>query len=233
MKTSSLLLVIGIGILVYSCTLEPYSNYDLFYEQYMALDHSQSSEFYALRDEMVTPKYLLQDIGISLILFFLIAKSLLKLGKGKIVTPSKPLLIALAFVLPLLTAAGSVFDLFQGLFRGEFPHWADSIAIPLAGVPIIFTILLVWSMSHLLFISVSQTPITKMKIVSLHISLKTIPKLNRWILFISCVTFILTALSAVYGQYWVSVPGTLWLYYYLSLGTIRLNAPNKLLKQDS
>ncbi|XPF95296.1 hypothetical protein ACM9HF_04585 [Colwellia sp. RE-S-Sl-9] len=224
MKAAIFVFLIGVSLLLYSFILEPYSDPELFNQQYMSLDNSQSAEFYALREEMLTPKYLLQDLGITIISFLFILMLLLKLGKGKIKTPNKPLLILLAFTLPFITAAGSVFDLFQGLFRGEFPHWADSIGIPLSGIPIIFIVLFIWSMLHLLFISIGQTPVTKVKITPLPISSSLSFKLNPWIIFVSFITIILTCLSTVYGQYWVSVPGVFWLYYYLSIGAIRLEA---------
>jgi len=233
MKTASIVFLIGASFLFYSFTLEPYSDYELFTEQYMLLDNTQSSEFYELREGMLTPKYLFQDLGITVISFLFIIILLLKLGNGKIKTPNKRLLILLSVIIPFLTTAGLIFDLFQRVFRGEFPHWSDSIGVSLLGIPIVFVILFIWSMLHLLFISIGDASKNETKITSLPISSAISLKLNKWIVFVSFITIILTFLASLFGQYWIAIPGCLWLYYYLSLGAIKLNknSPNKSLQR--
>ena len=201
-------------LVVYSMTLEPYTNTALFNEKYLAMSYEQSVDFYKLREEMLTSKYRILDTGILFILISSLSMILLKIGNGRVLSPSKrSYLIILAVLLPIITVSGFVFDLFQGMLRTEFPHWADSFGIPLMGVPIQLTILLTWSLAHLGLAKESR---------SLPISTAFTLKLNPWLIFVTTVTIILTILAALEGIYWYAIPGVLWLYYYVSLGVNRL-----------
>lgn len=63
MKLSAIFLFVGVAILGYAYSLSPYTDEALFNERYMALSVGQSDEFWKLRDEMLTPKFRLQDYG--------------------------------------------------------------------------------------------------------------------------------------------------------------------------
>lgn len=215
MSIHSVFIIIGIALFGYSLTMDPYTDVDLFNETYMSMTHEHSVQFYALRDEMLTPKYRIQDIGITSILFSLSVMALFKIGAGRIISPSKKsYLIILAFVLPLITIAGFVFDLFQGMYRTEFPYWADSLGIPLMGVPVLFLMLLIWSLVHLALIK---------NVTSQHLSTAISLRLNPWLILISSITVLLILLCTYEGLYWLAFPGLIWLYFYLSIGVSRLN----------
>lgn len=215
MKIAAILLVIGAALWGYALTLSPYKNEQLFMARYMGMSAGQSEEYWKLRDEMLTPKFQLEDYGVTLaalaVALFLVTRK----GQVQLCSPnSRKTLVALAIALPFITVGGYVFDLFQAFDRGEFPHWADSMGIPLMGVPIQFIILLVWSLAHLSFLRGAYQPATPL----VHaVSLKS----NWWLLFISAVTAILVLTSAAAGQYWYAIPGAFWLYLYLSLGAVR------------
>ena len=119
----------------------------------------------------------------------------------------------MSLLLTVITAGGFVFDVLQDFYRNEFPYWADSLGIPLAGVPVILIVLFVWSVAHLIF----AKNVTVQPLVSA-ISIK----LNPWLMFVSGATFLIVLLSLWHGQYWYAFPGTLWLYYYLSIGVNRI-----------
>ncbi|MFZ3088895.1 MAG: hypothetical protein WA123_12615 [Methylotenera sp.] len=215
MKIAAILLVVGSALFSYALTLSPYKDEKLFMERYMSMSNGQSEQYWKLRDEMLTPKYQLQDYGVTLTSIAIAIFLVLRNGKVRIQSPkSRKTLVAVAITLPLLTCGGYVFDLLQGFDRGEFPHWADSMGIPLMGVPIQFVILLVWSFAHLAFLRGvynSSIPLTH------DVSLKA----NWWLLFVSAITAVLVFLLAAAGQYWYAVPGVLWLYFYLSLGAVQ------------
>jgi len=216
-------LLIGILIFLYSLFLDPFTNNEVFYQEYMKLSVGESEKFYKLRESMLTPKYYLQDIGITISLICVILLIFLKKGEGYIKSPkNKFFFIILALLLPFFTVGGFVFDILQGMYRNEFPHWADSLAIPMMGVPIQFIFLLLWSSLHLLFLKNLQISSTKFK-------LSTIKKINAWLLFISFISGLLVISSLLYGQYWYSIPGLLWIYYYLSIGIVKVTeqSPNK------
>lgn len=67
MKLSAILLLIGVAILGYAYSIAPYKDEALFMERYMALSAGQSNEYWKLRDEMLTPKFQLQDYGGTLV----------------------------------------------------------------------------------------------------------------------------------------------------------------------
>ena len=215
MKISAIFLVVGAVLWGYALTLSPYKNEALFMERYMSMSAGQSHEYWKLRDEMLTPKFQLEDYGVTLmaiaIFWFLGARK----SKPLFQSPtSRKWLVVLAISLPFLTVGGYVFDLFQAVDRGEFPHWADSMGIPLMGVPIQFILLAGWSMAHLNFLrGIYQPSVPLVQAIS--------PKSNWWLLLVSAITALLTVFCLALGQYWYAVPGVLWLYLYLSLGTVR------------
>lgn len=218
MKFGTILIILGIILVGYSLTLEPFTDIDVFMEKYMSMTHEQSTEFFKLREDMLTPKYRFQDTGIMLILCTSVVMLLLKVSNGKIQSPKKKSsFIILSIALPFITVSGYIFDLFQAMDRIEFPHWADSLGIPLLGAPIQFAILLIWSLAHLGFVK---------NVKSQSLSFEIIKNLKPWLIFVSSITFIIILMSAYYGQYWYVFPGLIWLYYYLSLGANRLTRQN-------
>ncbi len=180
----------------------------------MSMSAGQSEDYWELRDEMLTSKFRLQDYGGAFITASLGLFVFTRNGKLRIVSPkSRRNIIALATLLPFITIASYIFDLLQAYSRGEFPHWADSLGIPLASDPIQFVLLLIWSLIHLGFLRRgydSPTPL------AFAVSLKT----NWWLIVISFLTIPLVIYSAILGQYWYMLPSFLWIYLYLSFGTI-------------
>jgi hypothetical protein len=101
--------------------------------------------------------------------------------------------------------------------RGEFPHWADSMAIPLMGVPVLLAILLVWAFVHLVFVRRQFYPgVPVASAFSRHA--------NIWLLFVSALTAALVIATVLFGEYWYALPGCLWIYFYLALAASRLRS---------
>jgi len=214
MNLGAALLWGGVVLLAYALALAPYKDEKLFREGYWALSDGQSAEYSKLRNQMLTPKFSLQDYGGTLVAtgaVFLVSRK----GWNRIRSPkSRTALFGLAFAAPLLIVGGCVFDLLQGFDRGEFPHWADSMGIPILGLPIQFVLLLVWSLAHLTFLRGSYEPAAPLVIA---LSLKS----NWWLLLMSAVTASVVLVWACSGQYWYALPGLCWLYFYLSLAAGR------------
>jgi hypothetical protein len=213
--TAAIVIAVGTLLLVASTRFEPYTDNAEFERRYHELSRGQSAEFHRLRHEMLTPKYRLQDLGITAVAFGGIWLALLQRGAGRITAPrSYGALIGVAIAAPALTAFGNAFDLNLAYARGEFPHWADSMGIPITGVPAIFVFLLVWSVLHLLMLR-GKLPTD----VALHRAFSR--KANPWLSTVSVITVLLIALMAYGGSYSYALPGLLWLYFYLSLASIR------------
>lgn len=210
-KIGSTIILIGVALVAYSLTLSPYENEQLFNKGSMSL-YGQSEEYWELRDEMLTPKFSMQDYGGTLILAGAVI-ILLAFPHRKPVSPSKAAVIGLALTAPFLSSVAFVFDLVQGQVRGEFPPWADSLGIPLMGVPIQWVALTLWALIHLIFLLgySSGKPLT------LALSIKA----NWWLLFVSFLSALLIAWCIVFGSYWYAIPGLMWLYFYLALAAGR------------
>ena len=180
----------------------------------MALSSGQNAEYSKLRSEMLTPKFQLQDYGGTLIAAAVGVFLFSRRGWRNLKSPkSRATLLGLAFVVPFLTVGAYVFDLLLGFERGEFPHWADSMGIPLMGTPVLLVVLLAWSGAHLAFLRGSYQPALLSQAAS--------RKANWWLLLVAALTVVLVALCTSFGQYWYAVPGVAWLYFYLSLATAR------------
>lgn len=213
-RLTAILLIIGAALWSYALTLSPYYDETLFMERYMGMSAGQSVEYWKLRDETLTQKYQLEDYGITLVAAALLVFLATRKNNALLHSPnSRATLVVLAVVLPFLAVGGYVFDLFHAFDRGEFPHWADSMGIPLMGAPILFIVLLVWSLAHLCFLQGGYCPSTPLVLAVSH-------KSNWWLLFMSAVTTILVLSCTAFGQYWYAIPGVLWLHFYLSLGAV-------------
>src|SRR5688572_21720797 len=214
MKLSAIFLLIGITIIGYAYSLAPYKDEALFTERYMVLSDGQSMEYWKLRDEMLTPKFQLQDYGGTFIVIAVVVFVVSRKGWRQLKSPSsRTALFGIALAAPFLTVAAYVFDLFQGFDRGEFPYWADSMSIPLMGAPIMLIVLFVWSGAHLSFLRSSYQPAPLVLAVA--------PKSSWWLLSISAITVVFVVFCALVGQYWYAIPGVVWFYFYISLAATR------------
>ncbi len=224
MKFSTFLIVLGIGLLAYAFSIEPYKDRRLFDDLHFALSDGQDREFSKLRSEMLTPKYQLQDYGGTLLA--LAAGVILVSRKGwrGIKSPSSRLtLFAIGFVAPFLSVGAFIFDLYQGFARCEFPHWADSFGIPLMSVPFNLILLLVWSGAHVVFLRANYQPAP--------LILAGSRDANWWLLTLTVITVLFAAFCASFGQYWYAIPAVVWVYFYMSLAAGRLSgSPAELLE---
>lgn len=213
MKIAVGLLLIGVAFVAYSFSVPAYTDEKVFMERYMAMSAGQSAEYWKLRDQMLTPKYKLQDYGGTLITAGIGILALTR--KDRIRAPKSRLaVVALALVAPFVSVGAFVFDLLQGHRRGEFPRWADSLGIPLMGVPVQLVVMLLWAITHLAFLRNAYSP-------EAPLALALSRQSNKWLLVISSITALLITLCVAVGTYWYAIPGALWLYIYLSLAAGR------------
>lgn len=216
MKTALVVLLAGLAMLAYAMTLPAYTDEKAFRQRYAEMNAGDSAAFYALRDEMLTPKYKLQDYGVGALL--LSGVLALRRRIWRMTTPRSTLpFIAAALLAPVLEAAAFVFDLLQGQERGEFPHWADSLGIPLMGVPFLFIISLAWSLAHLAFLAFLAG--VRRTVVPLHSAFAR--NANPWLLLVAAVTLALIAFQFAVGMYWHALPCIVWLYLYVALAAAR------------
>ena len=216
LKIGIVILVVGAILTTYSLQLSPFKDERTFQQRYSKLNSGQSEQFFKLYGEMSSPKFAMQDYGITLGLIGLLTILVSKWGGFFLTTPRRRFsLILLAICLPFISAASYVFDIYLGFYREQYPHWADSIAIPLSMVPIIAIELMIWVLLHLFFLKGGyHARIEIMRAFS--------TKVNWWLFTISMLTLALVAFTIVAGQYWYALIGILWFYFYLSLAANRV-----------
>lgn len=214
MRLAFILLLSGVVVLGYAAGIPPYGDEALFMARYMAMSAGQTQEYWSLRESMLSPKYQLQDYGGTLLVLAAAVFWLARVGVRQLKSPKSRLaLFGLAFAAPLSSAGAYVFDLFQGASRGEFPHWADSMGIPLFAVPLILLVLLAWSGLHLLFLRGVYQPVLLGQAMS--------RQSNWWLLAEMALIAVFIILAVLAGQYWYAVTGAVWGYFYTSLAASR------------
>jgi hypothetical protein len=213
MKAAIALILLSLVLVGASATLEPFHLGPDGTYPFLSVAQEDSKAYYAARTQALTPKYRLQDYGITS----------LTLGLALAFVSWRPLkapgsrvgFIAIAVVAPLLTTLGFVFDLIQGQARWEFPPWADSLGIPLMGVPGLLLVGLLWAFAH--FILLAGVP----RRYGIPISISAIRRAHPWLLVVCLLTVLLVTAKGAEGAYWYAFPGAVWLYYYASISAVR------------
>jgi hypothetical protein len=149
--------VLGLLLLAWSAILPPYKNQALVeearsgYPSGIDASRAASEAYWAVRDAQLTPKFTLQNYGATLValaLLFVAMRQFLSVDNlsalASINTPTtRWKVVALGMLAAVLTPIAYVASLLLGAARDEFPPWADSLGIPLAGVPFIFFFLVI------------------------------------------------------------------------------------------
>jgi hypothetical protein len=215
----------------YSFLISAYTNEEEYQEKYMALDWQEmgsrnaSDKFYQLRAEYLSPKYRIQDYGFTFLILGLTTFILVRKGQP-IKAPSSHAKVALiGFIAAALTTGGYVGDLFVEFFRGSYPWWADSLGIPLMGVPLLAFIFFGWAALNLLAMNGKFE-------AGAPISFKGLRGSNYFYLILLIVTALIVALCIIDAYFWMVLPGVFWLYFYASLWAGRYTA-NKSSQQDA
>jgi hypothetical protein len=208
-----IILIIGMALIIISYSYPIYSNEKVYQDKYMQLsgEEGDSEKFYKLRDEYLTPKYKLENYGITSIIIGFAILTISFIGLNKFKTPNKKIwIVIIGIIAALLTNLADVGDLYLEMHRGSYPHWADSLGIPLMAVPSFIVISLVWVSINLVgIIGNFKTGVTIFPI--------RLENTNKWYLVILFLTIILTVLSVISGDFWMVFPGILWTYFYLSI----------------
>lgn len=222
----SALLLLGLSLLGYSFTLDRYTDENAFNEKYLSInsDASDASEqFGVLRDEYLTPKIALENYGITSLIVGAIALIIGVIGYERLKAPGKRIwLISIGVFASVLICLASVGELFLEMHRGSYPHWADSLAIPLLSTPLILFAFMLWT--GIMLIWMKNPFISGVGLFPLNIR-----KSDKFILMILILTTIILLYLLVTGSFWMILPGAFWIYFYISILQGRIQA--KQLKQ--
>lgn len=209
--------VLGILLISYSFTMSAYTNREEYKQKYFAIDRQElgsdiaSARFHELRRQYLTPKYALQDHGATFLILGIVGVFLFKKGLPALIAPNSRIKIALLGLLAvILTVFGSVADLHLESFRGRYPAWADTLAIPLFTIIFITPILCGWVIINLLGASGTF-------VAGARIDLSHLKGSNYWFLTLMLITSLYILLCIVNGYPLMLLPSLLWLYFYTSI----------------
>lgn len=208
------LIVIGLSLFVVSLTYNRYTNEDEFQDKLIILydvEEDRSEQYYKLREEYLTSKFVLENYSITSIILGSILLYASLIGINEIKTPKIKLeIVFLGLLASVITSIGDVGDLLLESYRGSSPPWADSLGIPLMSVPVFFIISIVWVMINL--IGIKENFKTNVRIFPMKCK-----HLNIWYSILAIITILLLLYVIILGFFWLVLPGFLWLYFYISL----------------
>jgi len=209
--------VLGVLLLLISLTIEPYTNEIEYNQKYLAIDRESLgsdaalNKFYSLREMYLTNKYTLEDYGYTFTILGIFLTAFMWKGWKNFNAPKNKLTVVMCGLVAVLTTVlAFVGGLYLESFRGSYPHWADSLGIPLMGVPVMLLVLIGWLAINLLGINNNY-------INGANISQMGINKLNIWYSVLAILTLGITLLCVITGDFWFVGPGILWLYFYLAI----------------
>lgn len=208
-----ILLLLGVGLLVISSKYEPFTNKDEFNKKMYLLidDENKSAKYNELRESYLTSKYKLENYGMVAIILGLYSLILIPKNWRNFKTLwSKKMIKNIGFLAVFLTIIGFVGDLFLESSRSTFPPWADSLAIPLFGVPFMFIILSGWFAFNF---SIKQNTLR----YNVSITEFRLKSTNYWYLSLLILTTFLVLFQSYYGDFWSTGAGIMWIYFYLSM----------------
>lgn len=213
MKISLALFVVSLALIGDSLSMEPFhlaadGSYPMF-----NVSEGDSQAYFLAREQALTGKFALQDYGVTLVVCSLVLAAF-KWRPFKAPHSLRGFL-AIAVAAPVLTVGALAFDLIQGQARWEFPSWADSLGIPLMGIPVLLVAGLVWAFSY--FILLAGVP----RRTDVYLSLMAIRRSHLWLLFVFVLTALLVIGMAAQGAWWYVIPGAIWLYFYASIAAVR------------
>ena len=208
-KTSILLFIIGIALFIGGLGMPRYRDAEDYERRYLALEGPERTKaFHALRKECLTPSLKFQDYGLTSIALGVV---LFAIGHRRtivaVLPKTKASAAGLGCIATFITIGAQVGSLFLDFKRGEFPHWADSLGIPLSGMPIMLGMLLFWAGIHSLLMPGKNA--------SFHWLALRIMK--GWLMLMLILTSLILLTSALYGDFWQILPAFLWISFYFSI----------------
>jgi len=203
------LIFLGTVVFAWGYRMPRYHDKRAYERRYHALDGpTRSADFYALRAEFLTASYRLQDYGLTAVLLGCVLLPVSRSRKISGLFPKRKFTVGLlGCAAAWLVYRAEVASLYLDMSRDEFPHWADSIAIPLGGMYIISAALVPWAIVHSFF-----TPSTQGQFQRLKFSV-----VNCWLALLISVTLAFLLIVVGDGYFWQVIPCALWIAFYLSI----------------
>jgi hypothetical protein len=206
-------LIASAGVFGFGYQMPRYHDESEYLKRYATLEGpDRSQQFYRLREEFLTESFSIQDYGVTVFLVGLILLPVGQWRKTRALLPSHKITVgALGALATYAVFKAEQFSLEMDLVRGEFPHWADSIGIPIMGlVSMMMSIsvwIILWILLHAIFV-----PAGKRHFQRFNFS----PK-NWWFISMIVLHSIPLGVAIATGYFWQIIPLALWTIFYLSI----------------
>lgn len=135
---------VGTFLIYNSFQTKPYIDETKFNEKYLNLKNGDNENFKNLKNLYKTDKYINLDQGnaiitysLLLLMFFYFKTNILNL-----ISKINSLIIGIFTV--LITFLSEIYVLLRDYERGEYPHWADSLGIPIFSSILLSLVLSIW-----------------------------------------------------------------------------------------
>lgn len=212
--TGFAIVLIGISLLAYSFTLDRYTDVKAYNERYSLIsstDADASEQFATLRDDFLTSKFALENYGLTALIVGALILVIAAIGYRKLKSPSKRIwIILVGLCASILICLAFMGELYLELYRGSYPHWADTLSIPIMSTSLILLVLILWT--GLISIWMQGPFISGVRLLPLNI-----PHSNTILLIILILTAMLLLYLLVTGSFWMIIPGACWIYFYMSI----------------
>lgn len=204
---SAVLFTSGAALWGYAQTLEPFN--DGFQQRAYQFEES-TSEFLVMREEFLTPKFAIEDYGLTLIV---LAALVLVVAMRDLKSPSsKKLLAVLVLLAPLLTVFATAYYYHLSVERVEYPP-ADKIAAierSFTFEPLLLTGLFLWPvLNAVLFLRKGYSSNLLREAFRW--------RSNWWLMLCAVFCAIKFAYAVRYGYYYDVLALAAWIYLYLSI----------------
>lgn len=204
---SAVLFTSGAALWGYAQTLEPFN--DGFQQRAYQFEES-TSEFLVMREEFLTPKFAIEDYGLTLI--FLAALVLVVAMRDLKSPSSKKLLAVLVLLAPLLTVFATAYYYHLSVERVEYPPADKIAAIERSFIfePLLLTGLFLWPvLNAVLFLRKGYSSNLLREAFRW--------RSNWWLMLCAVFCAIKFAYAVRYGYYYDVLALAAWIYLYLSI----------------
>ncbi|WP_134152104.1 hypothetical protein [Leptospira meyeri] len=180
-------------------------------EKYLDLKNGDNESFINLKKQYKTNKYCNLDQGIAIITFSLFSSIFFFYKSISLHLISKLHSLTFGIISAFFTIYSEIYVVFRDYNRGEFPHWADSL-----GIPIFRSILLGLFLFPWIFVNYYISTIKSWNLALFDLTLRY-KKKKFWFNFLSCITFLLTIIYIIDGSFLHVISTFIWILFYQSL----------------
>lgn len=209
--TAIVLLSVGIFLIIQSTDMPAHTNEKLYNEAISNVEQGDYTEYDRVREIYLTSKYDFEDYGYTLTILSIPIFIIGIVGFNRLETPSKRVwVLTIGLLAVMISTIGFVYDLFLEMDRDIYPPWADSLAIPLMGVPGMVILLIIWVVAN--YNGTRKHYTNSVQFTSFRLN-----NLDTWYTIVLSISIVITLWSLLAGFYVQFFSGIIWMYFYFCI----------------